>query len=35
MYNDFLVGTEESLKIDGKLVDLIVDGNQNGDSDLW
>ena len=32
--HDFLVDIKESRKVDVKLVDLIVDGNQNEDSDF-
>ena len=34
MNNDFLVDIKDSQKLDVKLVDLIVDGNQNEDNDF-
>ena len=34
MNNDFLVDIKESRELQVKLVDLIVDGNQNKDNDF-
>ena len=34
MNNDFLVGIKESQRLQVKLVDLMVDGNQNEDNDF-